>query len=187
MFTGIIETTASIQSITESTLMIQRPVEFDDVHIGSSIAVSGICLTVAELSDAALHFDLSSETLAKTTLHMSTQDDKLNLERALPANGRFDGHVVQGHVEGISEVLKVNESRLTVKIPDDQLPFIIPKGSLALDGVSLTVAELYGANCTVALIPHTLVHTTLGSVVAGDQLNLETDVLVRSVHSLLLQ
>ncbi len=182
MFTGIIEATGKILEKTESTLSVERPVLFDDIMIGSSIAVAGVCLSIVRLDDTSMSFDVVQETLAKTNLGMKKVGDRLNLERALAASGRFDGHIVQGHVEATGTVQNAGPL-LTVDIPNELRHFIIAKGSIAIDGVSLTVVSMEHTLCTIACIPHTMEKTTLGSLQPGDIVNIETDILGRYVLS----
>ncbi len=192
MFTGIIEQTARVKDRTERRLTLERPASFTDLVRGASIAVSGVCLTVAELTASVLTFDVVPETWARSTLGEKQQGSLVNLERALPATGRFDGHIVQGHVEGRATVRSLVSSGvqgkdLTVDLPEDLLPFVTEKGSICLDGVSLTVAHLQGAQCSVALIPETLARTTLGSLEKGARVNVETDIIGKYIarqHSL---
>lgn len=185
MFTGIIEATALVRAQGGGRLTLERPGLFDDVKLGSSIAVSGVCLTVAEMDPKTLTFDVMPETVRNTTIGDWTIGDWVNLERALPAHGRFEGHVVQGHVEGIGEVIGMEQRggdvRLAVRVPAEMKRFIVPKGSVCLDGVSLTVADIGSGSCTVALIPTTLASTTLGRKRMGDRVNIETDILVRTL------
>ncbi len=185
MFTGIIEATAKVTAQESGRLTLERPASFDDVRLGSSIAVSGVCLTVRGMNATSLTFDVMPETLRKTTIGDWVMGDVVNLERALPAHGRFEGHVVQGHTEGTTEVMGVEQRegdvRLTVRIPQALRRVVIPKGSICLDGVSLTVADVGPGSCTVALIPMTLTATTLGSKRVGDRVNIETDILVRTL------
>lgn len=185
MFTGIIEATAKVIAQGSGRLTLERPSSFDDVKPGSSISVSGVCLTVTELDARALTFDVMPETLKKTTMGELSAGDRVNLERALPAHGRFEGHVVQGHAEGTGEVIGLQnlggDVRLTIRIPSELKRMIVPKGSICLDGVSLTVADTGGDSCTVALIPMTLKSTTLGRKRMGDRVNIETDILVRTL------
>ncbi len=170
-----------------SALTIMRPTSFDDVAVGSSIAVSGVCLTVVACDDGMMTFDLAETTKKRTVLGAIKEGSTVNLERAMKANGRFEGHVVQGHVDGVARVVSVKtegEGRsLSVRIPDDLRHLVVPRGSIALDGVSLTVAAYEGDEATVALIPHTLSMTTLGSVKEGSLLNVETDLIGRYVHA----
>lgn len=182
MFTGIIEATAEVVTMGGGKLTVRRPPAFRDVSIGSSICVSGACLTVTELTEAAMTFDVVPETLSKTTLGSKKEGDSVNLERALAASGRFEGHVVQGHVEGVGEVgVPPSTSHLTISLPRQLLPFVVSKGSITLDGVSLTVASVEHDLVTVAIIPHTLAQTTLGSLRKDDRVNVETDILARVI------
>ncbi len=187
MFTGIIEATAKILSHVSGSLEIERPTAFTDLRIGSSISVAGVCLTIKKLNKKCIQFDVIAETLSKTTLRSYKEGDRVNLERAMKADGRLDGHIVQGHIEATVEVVEIkneelrvkNETLLRVHVPSSLLSSIIPKGSIAIDGVSLTVAAIDGDCITVALIPHTLENTTLGQLKKGDHVNIETDVLTR--------
>lgn len=181
MFTGIIELTASVRANTDSKLTVERPSPFDDIRIGSSICVSGVCLTVSELSEGTFAFDVVPETLEKTKIGEFKPGNRVNLERALRVGDRFDGHIVQGHTEETSHVTRHTSNMLTVRISDKVLPYIVEKGSIAIDGVSLTVAKLEGNEVTVALIPYTMENTTLGVLKEGDKVNVETDVLARYI------
>jgi riboflavin synthase len=185
MFTGIVETTAPVLERTPARLMLARPAIFDDVKLGSSIAVNGVCLTVVVLNKEDMAFDVVGETWRRTNLGELLVGNTVNLERAMPANGRFEGHVVQGHVEGVAEVKEWREDgewkQLVLHVPSEMLPSLVEKGSIALDGVSLTVAGLQGNDVVVALIPHTLAVTTLGGRQVGDRMNVETDILAKYV------
>lgn len=185
MFTGIIETTARVIQQGDGRLTVERPGLFQDVKTGSSIAVSGVCLTVARMDRKSLSFDVVPETLKRTTLGDLAIGDLVNLERALPAHGRFEGHVVQGHCEGTGEVTGLErrgrDVRLTITVPKALRSAVVEKGSVSLDGVSLTVASRGTETLTVALIPATLDGTTLGRKKMGDRVNIETDILVRTL------
>jgi riboflavin synthase len=133
---------------------------------------------VIDFDDASMSFDVVQETLEKTKLGSLKKDDAVNLERSMRADGRFEGHVVQGHVEGTAKVMEPGEM-LTIELPSAMLPHVVQKGSITIDGVSLTVASLDGNRCTVALIPHTLKMTTLGNLRKNDDVNIETDILAR--------
>jgi len=184
MFTGIIEAMALIQSNSEDRLTIDRPKDFDDIRVGSSIAVSGVCLSISALNAHSMSFDLTETTRQKTTMGSLKQGDRVNLERAMKADARLDGHVVQGHVENVGEVIDRRGERLTVRIPEKLLGSIVQHGSIALDGVSLTVADIDDGCVTIALIPITERETTLGTVQKGDRVNIETDILLRTrAHS----
>jgi riboflavin synthase len=186
VFTGIIEELGTVREISQRQLDLSRPSTFDDLKPGSSIAVSGVCLTIVKLDHSSIAFDLSPETLKRTTLGGLKKGDMVNLERAVKADGRFEGHIVQGHVDCVGRVGKVRKegkegTTLTVSYPRQLQGFIVEKGSIAVDGVSLTVVacrlSLTAHSFSVALIPHTLQTTTLGSLKVGDSVNLETDIL----------
>ncbi len=189
VFTGIIESMAKVRSPEEGRLTLERPKSFTDVRIGSSVAVAGTCLTIVALDDATMTFEVVTETLRKTTLGSVNAGSIVNLERAMPANGRFEGHILQGHVEGIAEVVSICDEKMgkmiTIVLPEDLVTFVVSKGSIALDGVSLTVAKIEDQHCSVAVIPHTLVHTTLGTLREGGEVNVETDVIGRYCASLI--
>lgn len=181
MFTGIVELTAQVIERTATQLTVALPPSFNDVKIGSSIAVNGVCLTVVDLQKESFSFDVVGETWRRTNLGDLLVGNSVNLERPMLAGGRFEGHVVQGHVEGIATVLEWKDDgewkQLLLELPDDLLMYVTEKGSIALDGVSLTVAAFRGNVVTIALIPHTLKITTLGSRKPGDGINVETDIL----------
>ncbi|MCF7845080.1 MAG: riboflavin synthase [Kiritimatiellales bacterium] len=181
MFTGIIETMAEVQQRTDSQLKVSRPQLFVDIAIGSSISVSGVCLSVIAFDEISMTFDVIPETFKCTKLGSLEERDKVNLERAMLATDRFEGHIVQGHTESVGVVKWGSVGVLLVEISDELLKYIVPKGSISLDGVSLTVASKEENKVTVALIPHTLANTTLGLLKDGDQVNIETDVMVRSL------
>ncbi len=196
MFTGIIESIAKVHALTQSSLILERPAMFDDIRIGSSVAVSGVCLSVTAFDANTMTFDVIPTTLNKSTLGSLSVGDRVNLERALPANGRLDGHIVLGHCEGVGtvgatqpghrvpDIEKGNEHwLLTIDIPSDLAQFIVPHGSITIDGVSLTIAQTKENQCSVALIPHTVQNTTLDSLEVGNSVNIETDVIGRYVMS----
>lgn len=180
MFTGIIEATARVLAADDHGLMIERPSGFEDIGPGSSISVSGACLTVAQMDSQSLWFDVTPETWDRTHFRDFQPGDRVNLERAMLAGSRLDGHIVQGHVEGTGTVVLQKHGQLIVELPMRLLKNVVPKGSIAIEGVSLTVASIEAARITVALIPHTLEHTTLAELAKGDPVNIETDVLLRS-------
>lgn len=190
MFTGIVEATGKILKKTDSELQVERPTFFDDLRVGHSIAVAGACLTIVSLEPQSMLFNVVPETWARTNLADKKVGDCVNLERSMRANDRFEGHIVQGHVEGTGSVTVMTQSGadasfiLTIEIPPDLLAGIIPKGSIAIDGVSLTVASIEQNLCSIALIPHTLAVTTLGSLQTGDPVNIETDLLGRYARRL---
>lgn len=184
MFTGIIETTAAVRARTNEGLTIERPATLTDLAIGSSVAVNGVCLTVSSLTSDELAFQVVDTTWKKTALMDLHPGDLVNLERALLASGRFDGHVVQGHCEGVGLLTSIEgkggrDTLMSLSVPRDLLRFIVVHGSIAIDGVSLTVAEIADDVVTVALIPETLARTTLGSRSLGARINIETDLIGR--------
>lgn len=185
MFTGIIEATAEVIGNARGALMIRRPASFDDLRRGSSVCVAGACLTVTDLSKETMGFDVIAETLEKTKIGSLKKGDAVNLERALRAGGRFDGHIVQGHVEDFGEVRSAGSGSLTIAVPSVLTPFIVAKGAITIDGVSLTVVDARGDSFSVALIPETLARTTLGALHEGDRVNIETDILARYVRQFL--
>ena len=176
-------------------LLVEAPAGFgEDVRTGDSICVSGVCLThapdgsgVGDSHAGALVFDVIAETLAKTTLGSLTAGCEINLERSVRADGMLDGHIVQGHVEGVGEVVRITpggeDHRIAVRAPRELMECITPKGSIAIDGVSLTIAgvEVEADEFEVALIPTTLDLTTLGSLRVGSRVNIETDIVGRTV------
>lgn len=188
MFTGIVEATAAVRARTGSAIAVELPAAFKDVKPGSSISVSGVCLTVASVENGTVHFDIVPETVRCTTLGLKNEGDTVNLERALPAHGRYDGHMVQGHIEGVGTVVankKEGEGkRLSISVPQACARFVIPKGSICVDGVSLTVASVQEDCCGIALIPETCRRTTLGALLEGEHVNIETDILVRTIAAL---
>ncbi len=159
--------------------------DWDDVKPGESIAVNGVCLTAAELSEGAIGFDVIRETLDKTNLGELTGGDEVHLERALRIGDRLDGHFVQGHVDGTGELVGLvttdNQWRLRVRVPQHLAKYLAPKGSLTVDGVSLTIAAVDGNEFEVALIPTTLQQTTLGRRQPGWRFNIECDIISKQI------
>ena len=187
MFTGIISAIGSIENAKQSgDLRIQVSCPWDDVRIGESIAVNGACLTVVELGKH-IAFDLSAETISRTAPRWNT-GDKVNLERALKMGDALDGHMVTGHVDGLATLETITPTgdsfKLTLAAPASLSRYIAEKGSVTLDGVSLTVNETNGNDFSVNIIPHTWQHTTLSLRKPGDTLNLEIDLIARYVERL---
>ncbi|MBI1825211.1 MAG: riboflavin synthase [Planctomycetes bacterium] len=189
MFTGVVQTTANIVENRTTAcgrrLRLEVGVLAGQCTLGESISVSGVCLTVAARTDSHLEFDVIPETLCRTTLGRRQQGDRVNLERSLRIGDRLDGHFVQGHVDAIGNVVQVarlgNEYVIRIAASESVQPYIIPKGSICIDGVSLTLAEVAASSFSVALIPTTLKLTTLGDLRVGDSVNLETDIIARTV------
>src|ERR671935_936946 len=186
MFVGIVEQVGEVVEVDAHRLSVRLRVPWTDVATGDSIAVCGVCLTVTAVEPERLSFDLSEETLARTDLGSRRAGDPVNLERPATLVSRLGGHLVQGHVDAVGEVVEVRPEaeggvRLSVRVPESLLRYVVEKGSIAFDGVSLTVAARDDAVVEVSLIPHTLAATTLGSVNAGDRINLEVDVVAKYV------
>ena len=190
MFTGIIETVGRIRSIEPagdlSRLVVVAPAVLDGVKLGDSIAINGACLTVTKIDGDAFHFDAVKETLDLTSLGDLAVGSDVNVERAMRADGRLDGHIVQGHVDGTGRVRVLqregDDVRLVVDCGPEITEVLVPKGSVAIDGVSLTVVDVTPDGFDVALIPHTLAETNLGGRTPGDRVNLEADVLGKYVR-----
>jgi riboflavin synthase len=188
MFTGLIETVGIVGDVTKTAgglrLEIRTPIA-TDLHEGESVAVNGVCLTVVRRGDDAFFADIGPETMRVTTLGRLRSDQPVNLERAMRADGRFGGHFVQGHVDGIGTVRDLRADGdahwLTVAFSPALAPFFVPKGSIAVDGVSLTVAGLGPDHFDVMIIPFTWANTSLAVLAAGAQVNLECDVVGKYV------
>lgn len=188
MFTGIVEATGEVLARTETDdgLRLRLGCPFaSELEGGQSVSVNGACLTVEEHSQEWFSVFLASETVSRTYLGELREGARVNLERAMPADGRFDGHVVQGHVDGVSEVREVEavgeDWRFTFSLPDDLANYVVEKGSITVDGISLTVAELSEEEFAVAIIPTTYEETTLSGKEAGDPVHLEADVIAKYV------
>ena len=191
MFTGVVERSLRVASVSDGTgfRRINLPNPWDDVKVGESVAVNGVCLTVAERPPGELMFDVVQETLRKTNLGLLGAGDEVHVERSLRAGDRLDGHFVQGHVDGTARLLSLTnndqEWRLAVECPQPLAKYLIPKGSVTLDGVSLTLADVKANVFEVALIPTTLRVTTLSRRPTGWPLNLECDILTKTVVAVL--
>ena len=189
MFTGIIEEMGVVEGITAkknlSVLSVRAKKVLKGVKQGTSIAVNGVCLTVTDVKRDVLIFDIMRETLLKTNLGALGPKDHVNLERALKANGRIDGHFVSGHVDDMGRVTAritgENYTELRINIKKDLMKYIAPKGSVCLDGVSLTIGEVKKTYFSVYLIPFTLEVTTLGVMKKGYKVNIETDILAKYI------
>jgi riboflavin synthase len=190
VFTGIVEAVGRVRALrpqgAKAELVVEAPELAAGVRIGDSVAVNGACLTVTAARDGALHFEAVQETLDRTSLGRLAAGRGVNLERALRADGRLDGHLVQGHVDGVGRVRELRRAgddvRLFVSCEPAFAELLVEKGSVAIEGVSLTVVGVEPAGFDVALIPHTLAATTLGALEPGAALNLEADVLGKYVR-----
>jgi riboflavin synthase alpha subunit len=193
VFTGIVRERARVAVVEVNgggvRLTIEAPATAASVTTGDSVSLSGCCLTAVAVADGRMVFDAVPETLRRSTLGGLSAGDDLNLEPALRAGEPLGGHYVQGHVDGVGRVRNVVPEgggvRVWIEAPADVLRYCVEKGSITVDGVSLTIAELAGDAFAVALVPHTLAVTTLGALAAGDQVNLEADVLAKYVERLL--
>jgi riboflavin synthase len=198
MFTGIIEELGTLTAVEPSgdgvRLTVRAPLAVTDAAHGDSIAVSGVCLTVVEQGPDWFTADVMKQTLDMSTLADATPGRAVNIERATAAHGRLGGHIVQGHIDGTGTVLEVRPGDrwqvVRIAIPAHLAPLVVDKGSIAIDGVSLTISGVSPADAAepwleISLIPETLTATTLGGAAAGDPVNLETDILARHVQRLL--
>lgn len=193
MFTGIVESIGTVVAVSDSggqsQLTISSPNFAADIQHGESIAVNGVCLTVATRSNDEWVADVMMITRVTSTIGSLKEGDKVNLERAMRADGRLGGHIVQGHVDGTAELVDRDSQpdweNLTFELPDDLVRYVVPKGSIALNGVSLTVAQLEGNRATVSLIPTTLSLTTFGDAEIGDLANVEVDIIGKYVERLI--
>lgn len=185
MFTGIVQHTGSFERMG-SRVIIQSDMDLADIHTGDSIALNGVCLTTLE--SHALVFDLGPETLAVTTLGQLQNNSKVHLEKAMRLSDRLGGHLVQGHVDGVGEVVSTRTEdqslHITLKASPEILRLCIPKGSITIEGVSLTINHVDNETFSVCLIPHTLEKTLLGQLKPGDPVNLENDLIGKYVNHL---
>lgn len=190
MFTGIIEQVGTVVSLirtgSAAKLAIAAPRLFDDVKVGDSLAANGVCLTVTSVRRDFAEFDLSAETLKRSTFASHRIGDKLNLEKALPISGRLGGHLVSGHIDGTGEIRhKVGSGEgleLHLSVPSELIQYLVPKGSIAVDGVSLTVADFRDGLVQIAVVPQTLKTTTLGQKALSDRVNIEVDMLSKYIE-----
>jgi riboflavin synthase len=194
MFTGIISDLGEVADRDDGRFVIRCRYPADSIAVGASIACDGACLTAVAVAPkpeggSTFKVDVSNETLAKTSLDEWRPGRRVNLERALKAGEELGGHLVAGHVDGVGRIVDMRDDgesrRFTVETPADLARYIAPKGSVALDGISLTVNEVAGNRFGINIIPHTLTHTTLGARKPGDRVNLEVDLIARYVARLL--
>ncbi|RLA95453.1 MAG: riboflavin synthase [Deltaproteobacteria bacterium] len=193
MFTGIVEGVGEVVGLERRgevlRLRISVPVALTGIGVGDSISVSGICLTVTEIEEGRVLVEVSRETMLCSTLGDLKVGDRVNLERALEVGGRFGGHFVTGHVDGTGEVLEVRRGpetmKLRIRAPEGVVRYLVEKGSVAVDGVSLTVNAVRGDEFEVMIIPYTAQRTTLSHLKGGDRVNLEADILAKYVEKFL--
>ena len=189
MFTGIIETVGTVTQLRQTGSQMRLRVQLgplaEDAKLGDSIAVNGVCLTIRQLTGSIADFDVSSETVARSSLKTLQAGSSVNLERAMSANGRFGGHVVQGHIDGTGRIAAIRKqadfATFRFETGADLLDQMVLKGSVAVDGVSVTVAALDRTGFEVAVIPVTLKETTWQAANVGDIVNIETDILIKVV------
>lgn len=194
MFTGIVAEVGRVTRCERTDrgrrMMIEAPGITEDLEVGDSVAVNGICLTAVAVEPPGFQMEAVAETLSRTNLGEAEEGSSVNLERPVRLGGRLDGHVVQGHVDGVGVVLRIqpegDSRRVTLSVPEELERYLVYKGSVAVDGVALTVTGVADGSFEVALIPHTLASTTLGSWKAGHKANIEVDILAKYVEKLLV-
>ena len=187
MFTGIVEERGRVETMGGGRLVVDAHAVVRDSDVGASVSVNGVCLTVVERTDTSLRFDLSEQTLERTCLGDLRPGDPVNLERPVTLVARLGGHLVQGHIDGVGQVTRVEVDGsggacVSIRLPGELSRYVVERGSIAIDGVSLTIAAVDDDEITVALIPHTLAVTTLGLAAPGRRLNVEADVIARYVE-----
>ncbi|MDA8062248.1 MAG: riboflavin synthase [Actinomycetota bacterium] len=187
MFTGIVEEVGHLREVVagvgSTRVVVEAPLVAAGAAIGDSIALDGACLTVVDTGEGWWAADVVAETLSRTTLGSKAPGDPVNLERPMRPDGRFAGHLVQGHVDGVGEVVSV-APELVVRVPPQIAAYLVAKGSVTVDGCSLTVVEVTGETFSVAIVPHTAAVTTLSAKAVGDRVNLEVDVVAKYVERL---
>ena len=193
MFTGIIEEIGTVKNIqrngSNSFIVIEAKKVLEDVHLGDSIAVNGVCLTVTKTDGSIFQADVMNETLSRSSLGELRQGSKVNLERAMAANGRFGGHIVSGHIDGTGTITDIVNDGIavwyTIVADADIMRYIVEKGSIAIDGISLTVAKVTERDFSVSVIPHTAEMTILSTKSKGQRVNLENDIIGKYVEKLM--
>lgn len=189
MFTGIIEEVGKVSTITDEKIIISAQTVLNGTKIGDSIAVNGVCLTVTKINTNSFEADISPETMKVTSLGNVKTGSAVNLERAMRADGRFGGHIVSGHIDGLGKgksILKENDFyKISIELPIELTKYSVKKGSISIDGISLTIADIKDNIITVAVIPHTFRNTNLQNLRIGDFVNIETDILGKYVEKFL--
>ena len=194
MFTGIVEEVGVLKSIrrgaSSAVLEIAARTVLEDIHLGDSIAVNGVCLTATSFTGSSFTADVMHETLDRSSLAALRPGSRVNLERAMAANGRFGGHIVAGHVDGVGTVLETKQDDnavwYTIAAGPEVLRYVVEKGSITIDGISLTVARVGPESFAISAIPHTVAVTVLQDRKPGDKVNLETDIIGKYVEKLLI-
>lgn len=190
MFTGLIEAVGTITALERTagrlTLVVESSLKADS--LGDSITIDGCCLTVTRMDGARLSFDAAEETLRRTSLGEFVVGQRVQMERAMRADGRFGGHIVQGHVDGVAQVKSKradgDSTWIDFDVPAELTKYMVDKGAITLDGMSLTLTQVGAAGCSVMLVPYTVEHTQLGHKTVGDKVNVEVDVLAKYVEKL---
>lgn len=193
MFTGIVEEMGCVKSVqhgaVSSFVEIKAEAVISDAHIGDSIAVNGVCLTVTDITADSFRADVMNETLKRSSLGDLRQGSNVNLERAMSANGRFGGHIVSGHIDGTGTITDIKKDGIavwyTITTSPEILRYIVEKGSVAIDGISLTVADVSDSDFKISVIPHTAAQTVLGFKKSGDIVNIENDIIGKYVEKLM--
>ena len=191
MFTGIVEEIGTINSLVNNVLTIQAEKVLADIKLGDSISVNGTCLTVVNFTESKFSVDLAPETLRRTAFGNLNPGDSVNLERALAANDRFGGHMVQGHVDATGRVISIrnegDSSIFRISNPKRLKPYLVEKGFIAVDGISLTIVKVFTSSFTLSVIPYTRMNTNLQDQLIGGKVNLEVDILAKYVENLMAQ
>ncbi len=195
MFTGIVEEVGTVRAVRQGThsarLSVGAKRILSGLKIGDSVAVNGVCLTAVSIEADGFTADVMHETLNRSTLGALVPGSPVDLERAMPADGRFGGHIVSGHIDGVGTIVNTRRDDVavwyTIEAPPGLLRYVVEKGSIAIDGISLTVAAVTGRDLSVSVIPHTASVTILGGKGPGDRVNLETDIIGKYVERLLSQ
>ena len=187
MFTGIVEETGKVQAITDRKVVIECKKVLEDSKIGDSIAVNGVCLTITSIGENSFSADISPETFRISC--KLKQGDIVNLERAMSANGRFGGHIVSGHVDGVATIVSNKNNGefydLQIKLSNEESKYVIKKGSITINGISLTIAKIEGSLINLAIIPHTYENTSLKCLKIGDLVNIEVDIIAKYIEKFL--
>jgi len=188
MFTGVVEEIGSVREAGRNRMAFQAHRILEGTRVGDSIAVNGVCLTVVSLGEESFSVDVMAETLRCTSLGRLRYNDQVNLERALPLGGRLGGHLVLGHIDDTGRVMDVGNGEsarlMRISAPPELMPYIVSKGFIAVDGVSLTIVDFDDCSFVVSLVAYTAKHTTLGSRIPGDIVNLEADIIAKYVERL---
>ena len=189
MFTGIVEEVGTVKAVTDRNITVKCASVLNGTKIGDSIAVNGICLTVTEISENAFTADVSEETFKVSALNCLKTGSYVNLERALKADGRFGGHIVSGHIDGVAKIKTITPQNgffnLEIELQENESRYVIRKGSIAINGISLTIADVMNNIVMIAVIPHTYENTCLKYLKNGDYVNIEVDIFAKYVEKFL--